>query len=310
MFCLHGCSFWKVLRDGAGRSCWLSGWLVGWLSVWLVGWLSGWLVVWLIGWLVDWLSGWLVDWLAGWLIDWLVDWLVVWLIGWLIGCLVDWLSGWLVAWLIGCLAGWLVGWLVDWLGGWLFGIVFLFSFGFFVLLLFGIFIWGGGGGSGVGGEGVVLLVNVSSSFHWTVSTSLGEREGGGVGGRGGGQREGGNMTTKPWRRNVWTAKLGDPVQAGWSQLGRERKVPGSNPDCAGIFSGSSHTSDLKIGTPVATLPGAWRYRVSAGTGRPGVSILWLGEMESLICSFYLGVAARKIACADPSLRYTRMLQGR
>ena len=27
------------------------------------------------------------------------------------------------------------------------------------------------------------------------------------------------------------------------------------------FSGSSHTSDLKIGTPVATLPGAWHYRV-------------------------------------------------
>ena len=40
-----------------------------------------------------------------------------------------------------------------------------------------------------------------------------------------------------------------------------------------VFPGSSHTSDLKIGTPVATLPGAWRYRVSAGTGRPGVSIL-------------------------------------
>ena len=39
---------------------------------------------------------------------------------------------------------------------------------------------------------------------------------------------------------------------------RERKVPGSNPACAGIFSGSSHTSDLKIGTPVATLLGAWR----------------------------------------------------
>ena len=54
---------------------------------------------------------------------------------------------------------------------------------------------------------------------------------------------------------------------------RERKIPGSNPVCAGIFSGSSHTSDFKMGTPVATLPGAWRYRVSAGTGRPGVSIL-------------------------------------
>ena len=54
---------------------------------------------------------------------------------------------------------------------------------------------------------------------------------------------------------------------------RERKIPGSNPACAGIFSGSSHTSDFNIGTPVATLPGAWRDRVSTGTGRPGVSIL-------------------------------------
>ena len=54
---------------------------------------------------------------------------------------------------------------------------------------------------------------------------------------------------------------------------REREIPGSNPACDGIFSGSSHTCDLKIGTPVATLPGAWRYRVSTGTGRPGVSIL-------------------------------------
>ena len=54
---------------------------------------------------------------------------------------------------------------------------------------------------------------------------------------------------------------------------RERKVPGSNPACDGIFSGSSHTSDLKFGTPVATLPGAWGYEVSAGTGWPGVSIL-------------------------------------
>ena len=39
------------------------------------------------------------------------------------------------------------------------------------------------------------------------------------------------------------------------------------------FSGSSHTSDSKIGFSVATLPGAWRYRVSTGTGRPGVNIL-------------------------------------
>ena len=41
----------------------------------------------------------------------------------------------------------------------------------------------------------------------------------------------------------------------------------------GDFSGSSHTDDLKIAIPVATLSGPWRYRVSAGTGWPGVSIL-------------------------------------
>ena len=90
----------------------------------------------------------------------------------------------------------------------------------------------------------------------------------------------------------------------------ERKVSGSNPACDGIFSGSSHTSDLKIGTPVATLPGAWRYRVSTGTGRPSVSILWLDEVERWICNFYLSVAARKIVWADPSLRYTSLLLGR
>ena len=43
--------------------------------------------------------------------------------------------------------------------------------------------------------------------------------------------------------------------------------------CTEIFPGSSHTSDLEIGTPVSILPGAWRYRVSAGTGWPGVSLL-------------------------------------
>ena len=91
---------------------------------------------------------------------------------------------------------------------------------------------------------------------------------------------------------------------------REWKIPVSNPACARIFSGSSHIDDSKTGTPVATLPGAWRSRVSAGTSRPGVSILWLGEVESLICNFYLSVAARKIVWADPSLRCTSLLLGR
>ena len=39
------------------------------------------------------------------------------------------------------------------------------------------------------------------------------------------------------------------------------------------ISGSSHTSDLQIDTPVATLPGAWRYRVNPGTGWLGGSVL-------------------------------------
>ena len=39
------------------------------------------------------------------------------------------------------------------------------------------------------------------------------------------------------------------------------------------FCGSSHTSDFKIGAPVAILPGDWHCRVSAGTGRPGASTL-------------------------------------
>ena len=50
---------------------------------------------------------------------------------------------------------------------------------------------------------------------------------------------------------------------------------------------------------MATLPGTWRYRVSAGTGWGDVSILWLGEMESLICNFCLSVAARKIEQSHP-----------
>ena len=62
-----------------------------------------------------------------------------------------------------------------------------------------------------------------------------------------------------WQRN--TSRNGKPPH--WpSHPPQEHKIPGSNPACTKIFSGMSHTSGLKIGTPVATLPGAWRYRVS------------------------------------------------
>ena len=96
--------------------------------------------------------------------------------------------------------------------------------------------------------------------------------------------------------HVWTTSMAEWLR----RPPRERKISGSNPARDRIFSGLSHTSDLKIGTPMAALPGTWRYRVSTGTGRPDVSILWLGEVEGLICNFYLSVAARKLVCADLS----------
>ena len=40
----------------------------------------------------------------------------------------------------------------------------------------------------------------------------------------------------------------------------------------GAFCRSSHASDLKMDTPVITLPGASCCRVSTGSGWPGVSI--------------------------------------
>ena len=63
-------------------------------------------------------------------------------------------------------------------------------------------------------------------------------------------------------------------------------IPAFSP---GFFSRWSHTSDLKLGTPVAMLPGKWRYRVNAGTGWPGVSML-LGEIAGLICKLCVSVS--------------------
>ena len=76
--------------------------------------------------------------------------------------------------------------------------------------------------------------------------------------------------------------------------------------CRGDSSGSSHTCNLNIGSPVATLPGTWHHSVSAETGWPGVRILCLGAVDSLFnfCNFDLSVAAYT---ADPSLRYASML---
>ena len=59
---------------------------------------------------------------------------------------------------------------------------------------------------------------------------------------------------------------------------RERQTRCSIPAFSvGIFPGQIIPVTFKIGTPVATLPGTWCYRVSAGTGWLG--ILRLGEIE-------------------------------
>ena len=89
-------------------------------------------------------------------------------------------------------------------------------------------------------------------------------------------------------RPCWHIDSGVRLVFGWSQI----RIP--------LETGLSHTSDLKIGTPVATLPGV----IGSAQGLVGP-----GEMASFICNLYLSVAARKLIWADPSLRYTRMFAG-
>ena len=57
-----------------------------------------------------------------------------------------------------------------------------------------------------------------------------------------------------------------------SALGEED--PGFESRLRQDFSGLSHTSDFKIGTAVATLPGTWHYRVSTGTGQPVSKVVY------------------------------------
>ena len=66
---------------------------------------------------------------------------------------------------------------------------------------------------------------------------------------------------------------------------------------------------LNFVTPVAALPGARHYRVSTGTGCPGVSMLWVDEIASLICKFCLSLAAGTIVRTDLSWRFTSMMLG-
>ena len=124
------------------------------------------------------------------------------------------------------------------------------------------------------------------------------------------------MTAMPWAFFLCFFKRYTSPKFHWSWLPRwlSGKASGSraedpgfesrlHQDFFGVESYQWHKHWHSSGYPA-------RQRVSTGTGRSGVSILWLGEMESLVCNFCLSVAACKIVWADPSLRYTHVLLGR
>ena len=81
-----------------------------------------------------------------------------------------------------------------------------------------------------------------------------------------------HMNQVPTPVAVTLASVDPPLVGLAVKVSRGRPVFDCRFPC-GDFSGLSHTSDLKFGTLVAVLPGAWRYRGSALTGWPGVSIL-------------------------------------
>ena len=74
--------------------------------------------------------------------------------------------------------------------------------------------------------------------------------------------------------------------------GRASASRAGDPRIEPCFLKCSHSSDLQIGILVAALPGAGRSRVITRGGWLGVSVLRQGDIQSLICSFYLSVAER------------------
>ena len=61
-------------------------------------------------------------------------------------------------------------------------------------------------------------------------------------------------------RYPWPSGQGVRLESGRSEV--------RLPIAPGFFPGRVSTSDLNIGTPVAALPGAWRYRVGLGLVGP------------------------------------------
>ena len=100
------------------------------------------------------------------------------------------------------------------------------------------------------------------------------------------------LTKSPYTDNGPTSSSSDPIKPGYHLAGQVVTVSVSRVSDPRFrfplhrdFSGITHSSDLKIGIQVATLPRAWHYRVSIMTGWPSVSILRVAEEKSLICNF-------------------------
>ena len=91
---------------------------------------------------------------------------------------------------------------------------------------------------------------------------------------------------------------GRPVPA----LTLERQAPCRVATGVPIFESLVRLDPEKIPSQAGFEPGIFRSRGGRLTTRP----TW----RCLICNFYLSVVARKIVCADPYLRYSRMLLGR
>ena len=80
----------------------------------------------------------------------------------------------------------------------------------------------------------------------------------------------------------WCFPLRQPVRSAQSNtikliyiLSTVEEMSTSDAEGAGLKSRQSHTDDLNIGVLVATLPGAWRFEVTAWTAWPYVSkVTW------------------------------------
>ena len=105
-----------------------------------------------------------------------------------------------------------------------------------------------------------------------------------------------------WRDDNTNVDMGKYVKVNNKDLTRDYP--------AGLVVKTSESRAADLGSILTCAVDFFPGRVIPVTGQPGVSVLWLGEIESLMCNCYLSVVTRTLVWADPSLRYSSMLLGR